>query len=109
TRLAFEVFQNVNEQGRTALGEKLVFKAPKGSRRGVLLRWHGYDSAHPTHPNSWVIELIDRQSGIEFHQVEGRFARAVRIDELDDPDRSNGQPVLLDRPSSWGLVRLLRA
>ncbi len=107
SRVALELYEEINDGDRQRLGGKFVFKTAIGSGLGVVLRWQGYGPDHSTHAGQWILDLVDPQNNVTFHRITARYAEPMRLTPLEGAPLSPGQrtPTTLERHGSHGCCK----
>ncbi len=111
SRVALELYEEVNDGDRRRLAEKFVFKTAIGSGLGVMLRWRGFGPDHPTHGSQWILDLVDPLNGVTFHRFTARYPQRMKLTPLEgaEPSPIPRTPTRLEQDGSHTFARLLQA
>ena len=111
SRVAVELYEQINDGDRARIGGKFVFKTAIGSGLGVLLRWRGFGPDHPTHAGQWILDLVDPQNDVTFHRITARYAEPMKLTPLEGaaPSPVQRTPTRLEPEGSHWFARLLQA
>ncbi|MBK8037200.1 MAG: serine/threonine protein kinase [Verrucomicrobiaceae bacterium] len=95
---------------RQPLDEEIIFKTAKDRATGFVLRWHAYGDKHPQQANDVIVHLVDPDTGVILHRMEGGFGSGLRLtspDHLPLPEKNKSH--LLARPGVHTSFHLIRA
>jgi hypothetical protein len=92
------------------LGEEIIFKTAKDRATGFVLRWHAYGDKHPQQANDVLVHLVDPDTGVILHSMEGGFGSGLRLTSPDHlPLPAKNKSHLLARPGVHTSFHLIRA
>jgi hypothetical protein len=92
------------------LDEEIIFKTAKDRATGFVLRWHAYGDKNPQHANDVIVHLVDPDTGVILHRMEGGFGSGLRLTSPDNlPLPAKNKSHLLARPGVHTSFHLIRA